>query len=247
MMRLLGAVLLASVVALVAAGSVEERRGTLLASPGATAVQTEDSGSWTALGALAGEASGGTGGDRLLGSVTDRERLQALVSRMEVTDSHDLELSEQPVPVRVTISAIGLEAVVAQVGVTAAGDFDVPSPQVVGWYRYGALPGQSGSAVLAAHVDFGTRPGAFRHLGQLVSGDQLVVEFSDGSTAEFEVIEQALYDKESLPADELFGHDGASLLRLVTCGGVYDSTTRHYTGNRVVTAIPVATPGTERG
>ena len=52
-------------------------------------------------------------------------------------------------------------------------------------------------------------------------------------------VDEVLYDKSALPEDDLFRRSGDPLLQLVTCGGSYDPATRHYLGNRVVTARPV--------
>ncbi len=143
------------------------------------------------------------------------------------------------VPVRIRIPAINLDTDIVAVGVDSVGDFAVPDEQVVGWYRYGSSPGDNGSAVLAAHVDFEHTPGAFFDLVQAVPGHTIEIEMDDGSTRLFEVVDHALYDKLSLPADDLFREHGPASLRLVTCGGRFDAGQRHYTGNRVVTAVPV--------
>lgn len=142
-------------------------------------------------------------------------------------------------PVSVRIGAIGLEANVRAVGVDDNNDFDVPEAQLVGWYKHGPAPGQGGSAVLAAHVDYAGRQGAFFGLGQLSARDTLEVEMSDGSVRRYRIIENVLYDKTSLPADELFRKDGDEVLRLITCGGSFDPDERSYLGNVVVTAEPI--------
>ncbi|MEM7322746.1 MAG: class F sortase [Actinomycetota bacterium] len=148
---------------------------------------------------------------------------------------------DEAFPVAVRISRIGLEAPVISVGVDDRNDFDVPAADTVGWYRYSSAPGSLGSTVLAAHVDYAGREGAFFNLEDLQPGDTLEVELADGSIIEYEVTESILYDKEALPAEELFRKDGASTLQLITCGGAFDSTERSYLGNLVVTAEPIAT------
>ena len=49
----------------------------------------------------------------------------------------------------------------------------------------------------------------------------------------------AQYPKAALPAD-YFGRGGPSRLVLITCGGTFDSSTRHYRDNVVVVAEPDA-------
>lgn len=146
---------------------------------------------------------------------------------------------ERVAPVAVRIGALGLEAPVRSVGVDANNDFDVPEAETVGWYKHGPAPGQTGSTVLAAHVDYGGRPGAFFSLAELTVGDVFEVELSDGSVLQYRVTETVLYDKTTLPAEELFRKDGDEVLRLITCGGSFDSIERSYQGNVVVTAEPI--------
>lgn len=142
-------------------------------------------------------------------------------------------------PIRLRVPAIGVDAPVVRAGVDAEGQFEVPGPNQVGWYEHGPLPGAPGSSVLAAHVDLGHEPGAFFLLHSVLPGDRVYIDFDDGSSATFEIIGDTLYDKTALPEHELFRRDGEAVIQLVTCGGTFDSTTRHYRGNRVVTARPM--------
>ena len=142
-------------------------------------------------------------------------------------------------PVAVRIAGIGLEATVLSVGVDAENQFDVPEAETVGWYKFGAAPGEAGSTVLAAHVDYGGRPGAFFHLSDLAAGEVLEVELADGSVMQYRVLDNVLYDKTELPAEELFRKNGDPVLQLITCGGTFDQSRRSYTGNVVVTAEPL--------
>lgn len=146
---------------------------------------------------------------------------------------------ETAAPARIRVERLGIDLDVLSVGVDERGDFDVPSSGI-GWYQHGSAPGETGSAVLAAHVDYGGAPGAFFHLETLVPGDVIEIDLTDGSSLAYEVIEQVLYDKTALPADELFDRTGTPLLRLITCGGAFDPNARSYLGNRVVTARPLA-------
>ena len=142
-------------------------------------------------------------------------------------------------PARIRVERLDIDLDVLSVGVDERGDFDVPSSGI-GWYQHGSAPGETGSAVLAAHVDYGGAPGAFFHLETLVAGYVIGIDLTDGSVHAYEVIEQVLYDKVALPADELFDRTGTPLLRLITCGGAFDPNARSYLGNRVVTARPLA-------
>lgn len=148
---------------------------------------------------------------------------------------------DQSFPVAVRIAGIGLEAPVISVGVDERNDFDVPAADTVGWYKYSSTPGSIGSTVLAAHVDYAGQEGAFFNLEEVTAGEILEVEMADGSIMQYEVTDSVLYDKQALPAEDLFRKDGAPTLQLITCGGDFDSSERSYLGNLVVTAEPLAT------
>jgi sortase (surface protein transpeptidase) len=149
-------------------------------------------------------------------------------------------------PDRIRIPAIGLDAVVVPVGVAPNGEMEVPpSISQVAWYRHGPRPGEAGSAVLAAHVDFDGRPGAFRRLDELALGD-LVLVARGGSWDAFRVVGRTTYRKSELPAAELFRRTGDPILTLVTCGGGFNPSLRSYDSNVVVVATPVAVATSRR-
>ena len=148
---------------------------------------------------------------------------------------------EVAIPVRIEILVIDLEAPILPLGVVSeTGQMEVPeNVDEVGWYRYGPAPGRPGSAVLAAHVDMaGEGPGAFFDLDRLKTGDQIKVDFDDGTTATFVVSQAERVPKGELNFDSVFSPVGQPLLRLVTCGGSFNRTTRSYDDNIVITAYP---------
>jgi Sortase domain len=146
--------------------------------------------------------------------------------------------SRGPVPVRLRIGAIGVDAPILPVGV-ARGTTEVPADvDEVGWYRFGGRLGRSGSTLLVAHVSSGTQgSGVFFRLRDLVPGDDVRVETRDGSATVFRVIARRSYAKEALP-DRLFSRTGPALLALVTCGGRFSESTGRYEDNVVVYAVP---------
>lgn len=144
-------------------------------------------------------------------------------------------------PTRIRAASIGIEAPVMSVGVDADNQFDVPEADTVGWYRYSSAPGSEGSSVLAAHVDYNGRPGAFFSLHELRTGDTVDVEMSDGTVLHYRVEGNTEYDKTELPAEELFRKTGDAALILITCGGSFDPQARSYEANVVITAVPQRT------
>ena len=144
-------------------------------------------------------------------------------------------------PRQLAIPAIDLDVPVVEVGVAADGQMEIPSDvRTVGWYRFGPAPGQDGSAVLAGHVDSRTQGrGSFFRLVDLAVGDPARVLDAAGTVREFEVVARRAIDKSELPTGELFARTGSAQLVLVTCGGSFDASTRHYRQNVVVWLAPV--------
>ena len=146
----------------------------------------------------------------------------------------------EPKPIGLRIDALGIEsAAVRTVGVEDSGEMEVPAPTEVGWYGFGPSPGESGSAVLAAHIAADGVDGVFRYLTDLDPGDRVEVVFDDGSTEAFEIVELRQYDKDELPLDDLFARDGDARLALVTCGGDFNPSLLSYEDNVVAYAEPV--------
>jgi sortase (surface protein transpeptidase) len=147
-----------------------------------------------------------------------------------------------PLPVGLRIEGIGVDAPIDPYGVVSAtGQMDVPENVTdVAWYRFGPSPGESGSAVLAAHVDLaGQGPGVFFELGTLTPGDRIHVAYDDESERTFRVVARTTYEKDDLPLDVLFAEEGPPVLTLVTCGGAFSRADRRYDSNVVVYAVPV--------
>jgi sortase family protein len=142
------------------------------------------------------------------------------------------------IPRRLRIDAIGASASIVPVGVTHETTQVPVDVDTVGWYRFGARPGESGSTLLLAHVSSGTQgPGVFFLLRELAPGNDVVVQMRNGSSAAYRVIARRSYPKEALPT-HLFSRVGPEVLILVTCGGRYSEASGRYQDNVVVYAVP---------
>ena len=145
-------------------------------------------------------------------------------------------------PARLRIPTIGVDAPVVPVGLEPDGSMGIPDATEVGWYEPGVRPGSAeGSAVLAAHVDHGGRRGAFFDLRRLPEGAEVIVVGRDGQERRFVVDERTQVGKQQLPVQELFRSGGPPVLTLITCGGSFDRSSRHYEDNIVVRALPAPT------
>ena len=128
-----------------------------------------------------------------------------------------------PLPVRLIIPAIGLNASIEPVGVQPNGDLQTAQLQPwddVGWYKSGAIPGQRGTAVIDGHLD---RPGGsaavFWNLRDLHAGDAVMVINAQGKTIRFHVTQILSYPPQQAPLQQIFGNGGGTFLNLITCAG----------------------------
>jgi LPXTG-site transpeptidase (sortase) family protein len=156
----------------------------------------------------------------------------------------DVDQASAPVPERLRIPSLDVDAPVISVGVTGNGDMEVPKDvRDVGWYRHGPAPGEPGAAVLAGHVDSREQGrGVFFDLRRLDVGSHVVVTNSAGNVQRYEVVARRTYDKPRLPTDALFSRTGPPQLVLITCGGDFDNEAGSYRENVVVYAQPAASP-----
>jgi sortase (surface protein transpeptidase) len=143
-------------------------------------------------------------------------------------------------PIHLSIPAIDLSVPLSTLGLNSDGTVSVPTDfNEPGWYHYGASPGETGTAVILGHIDSYLGPAVFFDLHELVPGDKIIVRLADGSSARFAVIGTATYLKATFPADLVYGQRSYSALQLVTCGGVFDYSTRSYLSNVVIFAALV--------
>lgn len=88
--------------------------------------------------------------------------------------------------------------------------------------------------MIGGHVDSTTGPAVFYRLGELRPAAAVAVTRRDRSVATFVIDRVARYSKAAFPTRAVYGNttDRAEI-RLVTCGGTFDSTTGHYVDNIV--------------
>lgn len=142
-------------------------------------------------------------------------------------------------PVALTIPSIDVDSpTLVDLGKEADGSLEVPRDYgQAGWFTDGPAPGQFGPAVIAGHVDSKKGPGVFYRLGALNPGATVSVTRADGSTARFAVDKVERYRKDEFPTVAVYADTThRSELRLITCGGTFDSRTGHYVDNVVAYA-----------
>jgi len=146
-----------------------------------------------------------------------------------------------PLPVRVLIPRLHVDAATTPVAADGSGALAVPEdPRVTGWWNGSARPGEpSGSVVIDGHVDSATRGvGAFFNLQRARPGDQVLVITSSRQARSYRVVARRQYSKSALPAADIFTQAVTPRLILLTCGGAFDTATGNYLDNVVVYAVP---------
>jgi LPXTG-site transpeptidase (sortase) family protein len=144
-------------------------------------------------------------------------------------------------PVSLVIPSIGVSTPLVHLDLTSSGALQVPpSATVAGWYTGSPHPGAIGSAVIAGHIDSIAGPGIFFRLSQLRPGDRAYVRRADGTLVIFEVTQVRSYAKDDFPTEAVYGPVPDPELRLITCGGTFDYSTRSYLSNTVVYAKEVS-------
>jgi hypothetical protein len=143
-------------------------------------------------------------------------------------------------PRHIEIPAIGVSAAVIPLGLEPDGTMQTPANWGdTGWYEPGNEPGERGPGVIAGHVDSTSGPAVFYRLRKLRRGNLIRVRRADGSVVRFRVEGLERWPKATFPTRRVFGRTPISTLRLVTCGGSFDSSTGHYVDNTIVYAARV--------
>lgn len=206
---------------------------------------------------FAGAFSGG--GDRRLDTRSQEQRVLPIPGPDAVTEALAREPRRSPTPtptpappvvrkqlprpVRIIVPAIGVDAPVIPLGINPDHTVQVPSTFTeTGWFKPGPEPGEVGSALIVGHVDSYKGPGVFYRLPALRRGDRITVVLVSGRRLRFVVTSSRDVSKLRFPSELVYRRTRRSTLRLVTCGGRFDPSTRHYLSNHIVFAWLIGRP-----
>ena len=144
-------------------------------------------------------------------------------------------------PVLLDVPRIGIHhASLMELGLAKDGSIQAPplgANSPAGWYRDSPTPGQIGPSVILGHIDSTSAGRAiFYELGALRPGDIATVTLADQTVAVFQVDSVEKYAKSTFPTLRVYGNTDHSALRLITCGGSFNTHTRSYEDNIVVYA-----------
>jgi len=137
-------------------------------------------------------------------------------------------------PVRLQIPKLQVDANISYMGLTSDGSMDVPPDLInVGWYKYGTKPGNTGSAVIAGHLEGTEDMGVFSDLSKLRTGDTVSVRNDRNKTISFTVRETKTYKQDERPI-EIFNKTDGIYLNLITCSGIWNNSQKRYSHRLVV-------------
>lgn len=140
-------------------------------------------------------------------------------------------------PISIRIPAIGATSPLISLGLNPDNTLEVPKDfALAGWYRYRPVPGEPGPSVIAGHVDSRVGPAVFYRLKDLQPGAAIEVARNDGAIAVFTVTGIEQHPKDTFPTEHVYGPTVGPELRIITCGGAFNWSTRHYNDNIIVFA-----------
>jgi sortase (surface protein transpeptidase) len=149
------------------------------------------------------------------------------------------ETKQIGLPTKLSIPSLGVETDVEHVGLDAKRNMDVPKDAAnVAWYNLGPRPGESGSAVMAGHLDSPDgSPAVFWELKNIEIGEKIEVTDENGETYTYEVERVESYDFDKFPLEEVFADRSGKKLNLITCEGTFDRETKNYSKRTVAYAV----------
>jgi len=140
-------------------------------------------------------------------------------------------------PSRLRIPSLNVDTGLESLAMDKSGQLQAPIKYgEAGWFATGTSPGDAGPAVIAGHVDSKTGPAVFYRLHELKAGAQVQVQRGP-IWLTFDVTAVEKYPKTKFPSAKVYGPTPVAELRLITCGGTFDTARNSYRDNVVVYAV----------
>jgi len=141
-------------------------------------------------------------------------------------------------PKYIKLPAITTEGFLQNVGVDQNKQIAVPNNiHVAGWFNQMALPGDKGLSIIDGHVTGRVNDGIFKDLEKLKKDDTFTIEFGNGSSKEFKMVE-SVDTPVAESAAVLFSQDPAieKQVNLITCSGKFDKKLNGYPNRLIIIA-----------
>jgi len=159
---------------------------------------------------------------------------QAITTSTAASTASTLPRSE---PTHLRIAKVNIDTDLTSIGRNPDDTIEVPKDyHMAGWYRYSPTPGELGPSIIVGHVDNVRGLAVFWHLHELSPGDVVEITRADSQTHTFKIDDVKQFPRDSFPTQEVYGNIDHAGLRLITCGGVFNTQTHEYSHNTVVYA-----------
>lgn len=177
----------------------------------------------------------------------------------EVTETPEPTPYVKKIPVKMYFTAREVSFPVERVGIVPYTDADgnqvvnelgqkvytmgtLDTEKAAAWLENSSSPGEYGNAIFNGHVTWKKVAGVFSLLPKMEEGEEIIVEYDDGSTMRFIVERVNIFGIYDEPADVMLYDTGDSRMTLITCyGEAWDSEL----GTREQRCVVVAKPANE--
>ena len=159
----------------------------------------------------------------------------AVVSRQFIAEFSDfiepdfvknLEINIASLPVRMRIPALSVDYEIWGLGADATGTMMiVPELDITTWFDLSSIPGNKGNAILGGHNIWGGVRSGLYTLDELEIGDEMEIEYDDGSTMLFLMESVFVYPLATSPAHLIMDVRGDARVTLITCKGPFNAST----------------------
>ncbi len=129
----------------------------------------------------------------------------------------------KPVPVHIYFTTAQVSCEIVPVGLNENGEMaTLDSATQAAWYEPGPAPGEAGNALLNGHVRWKRKKGTFSVLLDAKEGDEVAIEFADGSYKYFTMDSVETYHYTEIPDDVMY-MGGENRVTLITCLGDFNN------------------------
>jgi len=121
-------------------------------------------------------------------------------------------------PARMLIPALELDYEVQSMGADATGTMMVaPALEVVSWFDRSPIPGNEGNAIFGAHNTWKGKHSKIYDLDGLEIGDEMEIEYEDGTSLRFLLESVFVYELRTAPAHLIMDPGGEQKVTIITC------------------------------
>jgi len=126
-------------------------------------------------------------------------------------------------PVRMRIPRLSADDPIEGTGYDETDTMEiVASAYIISWLMEGPIPGNDGNAILGGHNRWGGIDGSLLHLDELDIGDDMVIDYADGSSLTFRLESVFVYPLATADAEKIMDLTGEARVTVITCKDPYN-------------------------